>query len=234
MENTDNNPASRPGFSTASFAEDTWFRYSRQIVGAVIVIVVALLAWFVWKSVSASQEAASNKKLGAIYVLLREDNLPAAEQALNEFLGDRPAGLAADKANLFLGKVYFLQQRYDESMAAYGAVKKRGKAVSLLHSGALHGRAASAMQKGDYATAVESLTELVKTYGARTGAPQENLAGEEVADFAPNIANALWKLALCQRELGQLEEAKATSTRLVRTYPASREARDAEKLLTVL
>jgi TolA-binding protein len=234
MENTENTQAPASGFSLSTFSEDLWIRYSRQIVIVAVALVLAVVAWFGWKAVSARALDADNKKLGSIYVLLREENLPAAEAALNSFLAGKPAGLAADKANLYLGKTYFLQQRYDEAIAAYGEVGDRGTKVGLLHAGALHGMAASHMQKAEYAQAVDLLKELVDTYGARTGAPEENLVGQEVGDFAPNIANALWKLALCQRELGLREDAKATAERLVRVYPASREAKDAEKLLTVL
>lgn len=237
MENTSHNPTPPSGPSGVSLterAEELWFRYARQIVIIAVVLVAAVVGWFAWKSVSARAAEADNKKLGAIYVLLREENLPAAEEALTAFLATKPSGLAADKANLYLGKTYYLQQRYDEAIAAYGAVRKRGKDVALIHAGALHGLAAAHMQKAEYEQAVDALNELVGAYGARTGAPEEKLAGREVADFAPNVPNALWKLALSQRELGKTEDAKATAQRLVRTYPETREARDAEKLLTLL
>lgn len=234
MENSQNASTSPSGFSLTQSAEELWFRYTRQIVIAAVVIVVAVAAWFVWKSVAERAEETANRQLGAAYVLLRSENFPAAEEALTAFLADHPAGLAADKANLYLGKTYFLQQRYDEAIAAYGAVSKRGKDLALLHAGALHGLAAAHMQKGEYAEAVDALNDLVGAYAARTGAPEEDLAGQEVVDFVPNIPNALWKLALCQRELGRSDDAKATAARLTRAYPGSREARDAEKLLAVL
>jgi TolA-binding protein len=234
MENSEQPKAPVPGFSLSAFSEEMWIRYSRQIVIGAIVIVIALVAWFGYKAVAARTAEADNKKLGAIYLLLREENLPAAEEALTVYLAGNPSGLAADKANLYLGKLHYMQQRYDEAIAAYGAVSQRGKELGLIHAGALHGIAASHMQKAEYAQAAEVLNDLIDTYGARTGAPEEQLVGQEVADFAPNVPNALWKLALCQRELGQIDEAKATAERLVRVYPTTREAKDAEKLLTVL
>lgn len=234
MENSQNTSTPPSGLSFTEYAEEMWIRYARQIVIAAVVIVVAIAAWFAWKSVSARAEEADNKKLGAIYVLLREENLPAAEEALTGFIAGNPSGLAADKANLFLGKTYYLQQRYDEAISAYGAVGKRGKDVALLHAGALHGLAAAHMQKGEYTQAVEALNDLIDGYATRTGAPEEKLVGQEVVDLAPNIPNALWKLVLCQRELGETDDAKANAERLVRVYPGSREAQDAEKLLAIL
>src|SRR5690606_6560247 len=114
----------------------------------------------------------------------------------------------------------------DEALQAYDEVRAGGKRLGLIGAGALHGRAAIYMQKSDYARAAELLDELVKTYGARTGDPRENLAGEEVVDFAPNVPNALWKLALCRRALGEADKARAVAERLIRAYPGSREAQD--------
>jgi TolA-binding protein len=184
MENTDKTPPpTASGFSLASFSEDLWFRYAKQIVIAVVIVVVAAVSWFGVRTLNERRAEADNKKLGQIYVLLREENLPAAEQALVVFLAADPSGLARDKANLFLGKVYFSQQRYEEAATAYSKVSGRGEKAALLHAGALHGLAASRMQLGDYAAAAKALEELIADYAARTGDPAENLAGEEVVDL---------------------------------------------------
>ncbi len=239
MENTDKTSATpakstSSAFSWGSFSEDVWMRYSRQILTVVVAIVVAAGVWFAWSAVRDRNAEKDNKLLGSVYVLLREENLPAAEQSLLSFLSQNPSGIAADKGNLYLGKTLYMQQRYDEALAAYGKVEKRGKDVALLYAGALHGQAAAYMQKADYAKAVEVLNELVKNYAARTGNPEENLVESEAVDFSPNIPNALWKLALCNRELGQTAEAKAAAERLIKVYPGTREAGDAEKLMTTL
>lgn len=234
MENTDKTPPPTPGFSWATFSEDLWMRYARQIVIAGAVIVLAVAAWVVTGTVRQNQAEEDNKRLGEAYVLLRQENLPAAERALNAFLATDPSGLARDKAHLFLGKLYYSQQRYDEALEAYVAVEDRGEATALIHAGALHGAAAARMQKTDYAGAAETLEELVAAYGERTGDPREDLAGEEVVDLAPNVPNALWKLALCYRELGRTDDARETAERLVKAYPGSREAADAAKLAATL
>src|SRR5690606_25800660 len=135
--------SSASGFSLASFSEDLWLRYARQIVIAVVVVVVAAAAWIGVRTLNERRAAADNKKLGQIDVALRDDNLPAAEQALLVFLGADPSRLARDKANLFLGKIYFTQQRYEEAAAAYAKVSGGGKSTALIHAGALHGLAAS-------------------------------------------------------------------------------------------
>jgi TolA-binding protein len=222
------------GFSWRTFSEDLWLRHSRRVVAGVVAVLVVAAGWFIWSGVNERRVEADNKRLGAAYVLLREDNAAGAEQALRAFLAENPSSLARDKANLFLGKLLYRQERYDEALQAYEQVRAHGKSLALIGAGALHGRAAAYMQKSDYARAADLLDELVKTYGARTGDPSENLAGEEAVDFSPNVPNALWKLALCRRALGEGDKARAAAERLVRAYPGSREAQDAEKLLVTL
>lgn len=236
MEKTDKAPhsATLPESSRWSrFSEEFYLRYMREIWIAVAVVVVAVGGYLAWTQYSAKADATANKKLGEAYVMLRNDDLRGAEAALQSFLSSGPSGVAADKANLFLGKVYYEQQRYDEALAAYGKVKGK-KAAPLIYSGALHGRAAASMQKKDYAAAVPLLEELVEEFGERTGDPEEKLDGEEVVDRSPNVPNALFKLALCYRELGQTDKAKAAAEKLARVYPETREGRDAEKLLVLL
>ena len=232
-EQTPSQPAPA-GFSLSAYSEELWMRHSRGILIAAAAVVLLAAAWFGWSSMQASKAEADNRRLGEAYVLLRQENLPAAEQALTTFLASNPSGLARDKANLFLGKTRYQMQDYDGAIAAYAAVEKGGRSVALLHAGALYGLAAAHMQKAEYAPAAAALEELIKLYGVRTGDPRENLAGEEVADLAPSVSNALWKLALCRAETGDRAAAREAAERLVRVYPGSREARDAEKLLVTL
>lgn len=234
MVNAGKSTSGSSRFTWGTFFEDLWLRHSRRIMAAVVVIAIVVAGWFVWSAARERRADAENKRLGNAYVLLREDNVPAAEQALRGFLAENPSGLARDKANLFLGKLLYRQGRYDEALQAYEQVRAHGKSLGLIGAGALHGRAAVYMQKTDYARAADLLDELVKTYGARIGDPRENLAGEEVVDFSPNVPNALWKLALCRRALGENDKARVAAERIVRAYPGSREAQDAAKLLVTL
>ena len=232
MENAKSaNDTSR--FTWRTFSEDLWLRQSRTIVAAAVVAVVAVAVWFAWSSVRDRRVDAENKQLGAAYILLREND-PSAEQALRGFLAQNPSGLARDKANLFLGKLLYRQERYDEALQAYEQVRAHGKTAPLIGSGALHGRAAIYMQKTDYARAADLLDELVSTYGKRTGYPRDNISGEEVVDLSPNVPNALWKLALCRRALGDADKARTAAERIVRAYPGTHEAQDAAKLLVTL
>ena len=234
MENSDKRFGSHSTEDTAlgRFVDDYYPRYAREIWIGLAVLVIAVVGYFGWSWNRERVEAKGNAALGEAYVLLRE-NSPAAEQALVNFLAENNSGLAADKANLYLGKLYYSQQRYSEAAATYAKVDENSKAP-LIYSGALHGQAAALMQQNDYAGAAKLLETLVDDFGKRTGKPEESLDEEQVADLAPSVPNALFKLALCYRELGQNDKAKAAAEKLVRAYPGSREARDGAQLLALL
>ena len=209
-------------------------RYEKQVyvvVGAVA-IVVALV--FLWNYNRGKSEIADNKKLGTAYVFLNEGKLPEAEKALTDALAQGLSGLARDKANLYLGKLYYDEQKYDQALEAYNKVGKGNKATLLVYSGALHGKAACYMQQKNYSRAVATLDEFVALCMRRTGNSKENVAGHEVVDLSPAVPNVLWKKALCYRELGQTDKVKATVEKLQKVYPASPEAQDGVKLLATI
>lgn len=232
--------AASPASPVKSSSLKDWFmdeffpRYEKQLYAVIGAVVIALALYFLWNYNRGKNEIADNKKLGTAYVFLNEGKLPEAEKALTEALAQGLSGLARDKANLYLGKIYYDYQKYDQALEAYNKVGKGNKATILVYSGALHGKAACYMQKKDYAKAVATLDEFVSLCMLRTGNPKENVAGHEVVDLSPTVPNALWKEALCYRELGQPDKVKATVEKLQKVYPASLEARDGAKLLATV
>ncbi len=239
MENPVKTPSPKPAVARETpwvewFTDDFYPRYSRQIWIVVAAVAAVAALYFAWNMQSERNGLRTNKELGSAYVLLSQEKYPEAEKALIEFLGRGPSGLARDKANLYLGKLYYNEQKYDPAAEAYGRIHKGGKSTLLLYSGALHGRAACAMQKQDYATAAALLQEFLAVTMRRTGNPKENLAGEEVVDESPSVPNALWKQALCYRALKQPDKVKAAVDQLRKAYPASREAQDGAKLLALM
>ncbi len=215
------------------FTDDFYPRYTRQVWVASAALVGAAILYFAWSTHNESSAVQANRELGAAYVFLSQDRFSESEQALTAFLREGHSGLARDKAYLFLGKVYYGQGKYDQALETYGKVGKGGK-TPLISSGALHGVAACYMEKKEYARAAETLDEFLSVAMRRTGNPKEELAGEEIVDWSPSVPNALWKQALCYRELKQPEKAKAAVEKLRKAYPDSREARDGEKLIALM
>ena len=239
MENPVKAPIPAPAVSTETawfewFTDDFYPRHGKTLsiaLGAVAVLLAVYLFLHYSRGKSAMED---NKKLGRAYVALERDDWAEAEKALQEFMGHGPSGLARDKAYLFLGKVHYGRQEYDKALEAYAKVGKGSPATVLIYSGALHGRAACLMQKKDYAGAVKILDEFLSLTQRRTGDPEEDLSGKEVVDLTPSVPNALWKQALCYRELKQNADAKTVAEKILKAYPKSPEAQDAIKLLAIL
>jgi TolA-binding protein len=216
------------------FMDDFWPRYGKQasyVIGGLLVVLVAAF-WF--KGSRENAAARENKELGQAYVYLGEDKTDSAEAFLAAFVQKSHSRDVQDKANLMLGKIYYAKGKYDEAIKAYGSVDAGDKDRALVASGALHGLASSHIQKKEYAKAAGILERFVATFGRRTGNPQEKIAGQEVMDLSPVVPNALWKLALCYKELKDTAKAKATAEKLVKIYPDSREAYEATRFLAQL
>lgn len=216
------------------FLDDFLPRYGKQTLYVVLGLAAVVIGGYWVKGSQARQEAAENKELGPAYVFTSQDKADSAEAYLTVFLQKSHSRAVQDKANLMLGKILYGKGKFDEAIKAYGAVDHGATGRALVASGALHGLASAHIQKKDYAKAAELLEKFVSTFARRTGKPSEKLAGQEVVDLSPAVPNALWKLALCYRELKQDDKAKTAAEKIVKTYPDSREAFDANRLLALI
>ena len=213
------------------FLDDFWPRFGKQTSFGLGVIAV-LVAAGVWFNNDRIQSLAQeNKELGKAYVYYSEDKYDSAEAFLTSFVKVSHSRLVQDKANLMLGQLHFNKGKFDDAIKAFSLVDLGNTQQPLVSSGALHGLAASYIQNKNYPLAIESLEKFVSQYGKRTGSPEEKVAGKERTDLSPSVPNALWKLALCYRELKNTEKEKATAKKLVAVYPDSRESFDAIRLL---
>lgn len=213
------------------FLVDFWPRFGKQTVYALlaIAVVVSAIVWF--KSDRVNQQVRENKELGPAFIYLSEDKLDSAETFLSGFVKASHSRLVQDKANLMLGQVFYSKGRYDDAIKTFGLVDLENADQPLLSSGALHGMASSQIQKKEYAQAAENLEKFVARFGRKTANPAERVSGKEVVDLSPVVPNAMWKLALCYRELKDISKAKAIANKLMAIYPESREAYEAKRFL---
>jgi TolA-binding protein len=230
---TENTPSQENSLAVW-FMDDFWPRYGKQTLIVIAIVLVAVGGVFWFQNTRENAQARENKELGLAYVYLGEEKIDSAEAFLSAFVQKSHSRDVQDKANLMLGKIQYGKGKYDEAIKAYGAVSPDDKDRALVSSGAMHGLASSHIQKKDYAKAAEVLEKFVATFGVRTGNPKEKLAGEEVVDLSPVVPNALWKLALCYKELKDNAKAKATAEKLIKIYPESREAYEANRFLAQL
>lgn len=175
-----------------------------------------------------------NKQLGPAYVYYSRNQLDSAEIFLKSFLSSPHKQMVESKANLLLGNAQYSQNKYQEAIESYQKVKGSPENQSLLTSGALHGLAACHIQLKEYQKAVELLETFISTYMKRTGGLGSRNMKKEPQDLSPAVPNALWKLALCYKQINQLEKAKSTCQKIIKVYNHTEEASKAERFLLTL
>jgi TolA-binding protein len=213
------------------FLDDFWPRFGKQTSYALLAIAVLIAGGVWWNGDRQQSQAKENKELGKAYVFFSEDKYDSAQTFLDGFLKASHAKLVQDKARLMLGQILYAKGKYDDAIKAFSQIDLSSTDQALVSSGALHGLASCYMQNKNYPLAAETLEKLVSQFGKKTGNPEEKVAGHEKVDLAPSVPNALWKLALCYRELKNPEKEKAAAQKIVKIYPESRESFDAARLL---
>jgi TolA-binding protein len=206
-----------------------------QRAGIALLVVAIIVSAILYQRKSSGEKVYKrNKLLGPAYIYFSENKLDSAEQFLEFFVSEPHAQLVQSKAFLLLGQSKYFLKKYNDALDAYQKVKGSSVKQSLLTSGALHGMGACYMQIREYHKAIEVLEEFAGNYMRRTGNLQERSAGKEPQDLSPAVPNVLWKLALCYKQVNELEKAKITCEKLTRIYGDTEEAAKAARLLQTI
>ncbi len=213
------------------FTPDFLTIYGKKIGIGVLLLALAISALIYYKGTRNKQAEEDHKSLGLAMMYMSKNELDSAQMALESFFAENHSGISQAKANLLMGKTYYLQQKYAEALASYQKISLSPKDYFIITSGADHGIASCYIQLGDYAKAEEALQNFLSTYMRKN---ESNFFDSKVQDLSPAVPNALWKLALCQNQLGKKEEAKASANKLINLYSGSDDAAKAQKFLLTL
>lgn len=241
----DNNQKSTPRSTESSsvdlelffhrFREKIWPQHGTKIITLIVLCIVAFFLWTQSRQSSRQKETELAEFLGIGFDHLYNNRQDSAQATLEAFLKEKqPRGLQLAKASLLLGNIYLQAGRHEDAYRQFQDAEKSAGSSIILLSGAQHGLATIAMEKGQWAEASTLLNKFVGEYGLRTGNLADRHTGKEPVDKIALVPDALWKLTLVQLELKQVEQAKVSAERLVRVYGESRQATHANKLLTSL
>lgn len=209
-------------------------RQGKWIGTGVVVLALFISGLFYWKRSARTEKIQENKELGPAFVFFGAGAYDSTVQFIDRFLASSPGGLSSAKALLLKGKSLYMLRRYQEAIAAFDRISVSGDAYSLVQSGADLGHAAALMQLGRYLEAAGRLEAFVARYMHKRpdASPSERLKAEP--DGSPSLPGALWKLALCYRQLGEPAQSKSVCERLLRAYAGTDEAALARRLMAVL
>ena len=147
-----------------------------------------------------------------------------ANAAQAELLGPALAYEYTGKKDSALAKYESLMQsnqlngEFDNAAILYQKALDNAGSLPLIRGGAMHGQAAVAIEKKDYAAAAGLLEKFVSEFGKRTGDLEDRYEKLEPADQVPTVADALWKLSLVYNEMGFSDKAKVSAEKLLKIY----------------
>ena len=193
--------------------------YGQKIVIALIIIAIAIIAFLSIKSNEAKQVKADREILGqAIYLINNQQNDSAQAILQSIYTSVEVAPKVKAKAALLLGNILFNAADYTGALEKFTTSASEASDQVLIKSAAEHGIATVYLQQKEYAKAEAALAVYLTNYARKTSALQKADAPKIEADLVVDIPDALWKLALCQKEQNKVTEAKATCQKIINLY----------------
>lgn len=211
---------------------DSWKKNQGTWLTAFVVVVCAAAAWSVWTWRSHASQGQSHRLVGLAYVNM-DNGRPDSAVALFEKVLTDFSGMEAAKAALQLGDYYYAKFDYTKSLAKFERARQEGKGLPLLEGGALRGVAASLIQLKKYPEAETNLKQLLGSFQRLTGSAEDRAKQTEPQDLVPGLGQAMWQLVLVQEKLGKQDDAIRNAEALRRLYPASPEANEALRWLSL-
>jgi len=211
---------------------ESWKKNQGAWLTAIVVLACAAGAWSFWAwRAHASQEQA-HRLVGRAYINMDNGRGDSAVALFEKVLADY-SGMEVAKAALQLGDYNYSKGDYAKALVKFERARSEGKGFPLLEGGALRGVAASQIQLKKYAEAEGTLKSLLGACQKVTGNAEARATESEPQDLVPGLSQAMWQLVLVQEKLGRQEEASRTAESLRKLYPASREAGEAVRWLSL-
>ncbi len=193
-----------------------------------LVVLLAVVSGIVQYKDSRKAAAAEQSELlgvGMTYLYANEKDSALVEFE-NQINSGKVKGLALAKACLFAANIKYEASDFDGAAFLFQKSLDNAGSVALVRSAAMHGLAAVKMEKQDFSAAAALLEKYVAEFGKRTGDKEDRYQRDEPVDEVPMVADAMWKLTLVYKQLGNDSKAKATAERLLVVYGDNRAMAD--------
>lgn len=199
-----------------SFTEKSYLfinQHLKQIAGGVILLLVILVGFYLFRAMDQKKEDESNQKFLAVLETYQRISSPYQEanptefkkilEGFEEVIKSYPRTKSAHLSFLHKGGVYLRMGEFEEAIKAYEAFLKKAGKESFYKLLALEGLGYAFEGKKDYEKALTSYQEIIKLDG------QFEWAGVHL------------NLARCYEKLGKREEALQHYKAFLKDYPKS-------------
>lgn len=204
------------------FSKEFWPKYGK-ISNYILIAAVAGLGYWYYQNNQAKMQLPADANLeGAAAVAALQGNIEGEKKALESTISKVQTPALRGQAALRLGNLYYAQGALDQADKWFAQAVVDGTELPLVKSGAEHGQATVLMQKGNYAGAAAKWEAFVSQWGKRKAGV---LPQGENEDLVPTVPDALWQMALCYKELGQKDKAKAAADKILSIYGEAQNGR---------
>ena len=234
-----NMPNNMPNAGTSASGSDMeeFFSQHGVKVGAILLVVIlVVIAIIHFQGSKNKADAAQAELLGPALAYEYTGKKDSALAAYEELIVSKQLkGETLAKAALLAGNIRFQNGEFDNAAILYQKALDNAGSLPLIRGGALHGQAAVAIEKKDYAAAVNLLEKFIAEFGKRTGDLEDRYEKLEPADQVPTVADAFWKLALVYNQMGYPDKAKTAAEKILKNYGDNQIYSDrAKKLIATL
>jgi TolA-binding protein len=202
----------------------------------VVVVVALIVAFLVYQGKNQAKKAnLESEVLGKGLAALYAQDQPLAIKEFSQAIeSGEISGLSLAKASLLLGNIQLQKGELTLAKASFELTLANAGNILAFVSAAEHGLATVLMDEKKFSEAEVALNQYVNKYSQRNPTPSELAKDEFLDDLVHGMDDALFKLALCQKELKNFKAAQITCEKILKSYAGSRRAADAKKLLSAL
>lgn len=209
---------------------------NKNIIFALILFIIGGIYWSSTNGASNDAKIQTQRdELGKALILGDQGKLKEQAAAFDIFLAKSGNNeIIQAKASLYRANLHYSEAEYDQALDMYSQVLILSGNQPILSSAAELGAASTQIQLKKYEVAKTALKAFIVKYSQRSEDPAIRLRANAKDDIIPTVPSAMWKLALVQKELGDITAAKELCAKIINVYGDSNESKQAARLVETL
>jgi tetratricopeptide (TPR) repeat protein len=209
-----------------------FLRRNQTAAYAVLGLLLAGVAlWAVRATMISNAREKARADMGQAYMLLSRNQVDSAVPYLEKVAASN-ADIETAKAAVILADIELSKGQFDKAEKNYRTARSKSS-LPLIEGAALRGLAVCAIDRKDYKTAENLLSQVLSKYQRVTGDPKQRGLGKEPKDQLPFLSQVMLQQAFVRDAQGDAAGARAIAEKLIKFYPESEDAQEAQRFLVV-